>query len=122
MKKAVNILVREYRCSAAQEYSFFTLRSHICQLLIGHIFTWAMLQQKFAIFVNMQAVRFCHLNHCVDYRTGICALYGIAEQPVFPAYCEWTNCILTEIVGKAVASVFQIGLTSSTATVMDSDR
>lgn len=87
---------------------FFTPRGQLCKLFIGHIFTWPMLQQKFKISVNVQAVCFCHLNHCVDYRTGIRSLYGIAEQPVLPAYCEWTDRILTEIVSKAASSVFQI--------------
>ena len=89
---------------------FFTPRRQFRQLFIGHIFTWPMLQQKFEIFVNIQAVCFCHLNHCVDCCTGIRSFYGTAEQPVLPAYCEWTDCILTEIIGKAAASVFQIGL------------
>ena len=89
---------------------FFTPRGQLCKLFIGHIFTWPMLQQKFKISVNVQAVCFCHLNHCVDYRTGIRSLYGIAEQPVLPAYCEWTDRILAEIIGKAAPPVFQIGL------------
>lgn len=47
---------------------------------------------------------FCHLNHCIDYRAGIRSVHGIAEQPVLPAYCEWTNRIFTEIVvrGKVI--------------------
>ena len=50
---------------------FFTSRSKFRKLFIDHIFTWPMLQQKFEIFVNIQVVCFCHLNHCVDYCTGI---------------------------------------------------
>ena len=38
------------------------------------------------------------------------SLYGTAEEPVLPAYCEWTNCILAEIIGKAAPPVFQISL------------
>ena len=89
---------------------FFTPRCQLCKLFIGHIFTWSVLQQKFKISIYIQPMCFCHLNHCVDYRTGIRSLYGIAEQPVLPAYCEWTDRILTEIVSKAASSVFQIGL------------
>ena len=65
---------------------------------------------KFKISVNIKSVCFCHLNHCVDYRTGIRSVNGTAEQPVLPPYCEWPDRILAEIVGKAAASVFQIGL------------
>ena len=49
-------------------------------------------------------------NHCVNDCTGIHTIYGIAEQPVLPAYCEWTDRILAEIIDKAAAPVFQIGL------------
>ena len=34
----------------------------------------------------------------------------VPVQPVFPVYCEWTECILAESVGKAAAAAFQIGL------------
>ena len=76
---------------------FFTPRCKFCQLFIRHIFTWPMLQQKFEISVNIQVVCFCHLNHCVDYRTGIRSVHGTAEQPVLPSYCKWTDCILAEL-------------------------
>ena len=89
---------------------FFTPRCQLCKLFIGHIFIWSVLHQKFEISVNSQIVCFCHLNHCVDYRTGIRSVNGIAEQPVLPSYCKWPDRILTKIVGKAAASIFQIGL------------
>ena len=53
---------------------------------------------------------FCHLNHCIDHCAGIRSVNRTAEQPVLASYCEWTNCILTEIIGKAAPPVFQIGL------------
>ena len=56
--------------------------------------------QKFETSVNIQVVRFCHLNYGLDYCAGIRSLYGTAEQPVFPACCEWADRILVEIVGK----------------------
>ena len=41
-------------------------------------------------------------------------LYGTTEHnsahSIIPSYCEWTDRILAEIVGKAAAPVFQIGL------------
>ena len=89
---------------------FFTPRCQLCKLFIGHIFTWPVLQQKFKISVNIQSMCFCHLNHCVDHCTGIRSVNGIAEQPVFTPYCEWTDRILAEIIGKAAPPVFQIGL------------
>ena len=69
-----------------------------------------MLQQKFEISVNIQAVCFCHINPCVDYRTGIRSVHGTTEQLVLPSYCKWTDCILAEIVGKAAVPILQIGL------------
>ena len=47
-----------------------------------------------------------NLNNCA----GILPVNGTAEQPVLPPHCEWTDRILAEIIGKAAAPVFQIGL------------
>ena len=89
---------------------FFTPRRQLCQLFIGHIFTWPVFQQKFKISINIQSVCFGHLNHCVNDCTGIRTIYGTAKQPVLTANCEWADRILTEIVSKTAASVLQIGL------------
>lgn len=89
---------------------FFIPRCQLCKLFIGHIFTRPVFQQKFKISINIQPMCFCHFNHCIDYRAGIRSVHRTAEQPVLPAHCEWTDCILAEIVGKAASSVFQIGL------------
>lgn len=89
---------------------FFAPRCQICQLFIGHIFTRSVLWQKFKISVNIRSMCFCHLYHCVNDCTGIRTIYGTAEQPVLTVYCEWTDCILAETIGKAAAPVFQIGL------------
>ena len=48
---------------------------------------------------------FCHLNHCVDHSAGIRCVNRTAEQPVLASYCEWTDCILTEIIGKTAPTV-----------------
>lgn len=67
---------------------------------IGHIFTWPVLQQKFMMSVNTESMCFCYFHYCVDHCAGIRSRGGTAEQPVLVSYCEWTNCILTEIIGK----------------------
>ena len=82
----------------------------LCELIIGHFFRWPMVQQKFQISVNIQAVRLCHLNHCINYSTGIGSGDRITEQPVLPADCKWTDRILTEIVREAAAAILQISL------------
>ena len=76
---------------------FFTPRRQLCQLFIGHIFTWPVFQQKFKISINIQSVCFGHLNHCVNDCTGIRTIYGTAKQPVLTANCEWADRILTEL-------------------------
>ena len=73
---------------------FFTPGCKLYELSIGHVFRWPMLQQKFQISVNVQAVRLCHLNHCIDYSTGIGSFYRITEQPVFPTDCKRTDRVL----------------------------
>lgn len=55
-------------------------------------------------------MRFDHLNHCVNYYTGIRSVYGTTEQPILTVNCEWAERIRTGIVGKTAASVLQIDL------------
>ena len=69
-----------------------------------------MIQQKFQVSVNVQAMRFCHLNHCINYSTSIGSFYRITEQPVLPADCKWTDRVLAEIVCEAAAAILQISL------------
>ena len=89
---------------------FFTPRCKLCELIIGHLFRWPMVQQKFQISVNIQVMRLCHLNHCINYSTGIGSFYRITEQPVLPADCKWTDRVLAEIVCEAAAAILQICL------------
>lgn len=70
----------------------------------------AMVQQKFQISVNIQVMRLCHLNHCINYSTGIGSRDRITEQPVLPTDCKWTDRVLAEIVCEAAATILQIGL------------
>ena len=55
-------------------------------------------------------MRLCHLNHCIDYSTGIGSFYRITEQPVLPADCKRTDRVLAEIVCEAAAAILQISL------------
>ena len=89
---------------------FFAPRCKLCGLSVCHLFRWPMLQKKFQISVNVQIMCFCYLNHGIYYSTGICSGNRITEQPVLPANCKWANRILTEIIRKAAAPIFQIGL------------
>ena len=89
---------------------FFTPGCKLCQLIISHLFRWTMLQQKFQISVNVQIVRLCHLNHCIDYSTGIGSVYTITEQPVLPADRKRTERVLTEIVCVAATAILLISL------------
>lgn len=50
-----------------------------------------------------------HLNHRINDCTGIGSIDRIAEQPVLSSYCKRSDCIFTQIVCKATASVFKIG-------------
>ena len=61
-----------------------------------------MLQQIFKISINIQSVFLS--SQPLDYYTSIRSFYGIAEKPVLPSYCDWTDCILTEIAvrGKVI--------------------
>ena len=88
---------------------FFTPRCKLCELIIGHLFRWTMIQQKFQIFVNVKVVRPCHFNHCIDYSTGIGSFYRITEQPVLPANCKRTDRVLAEIVCETTAAILQKG-------------
>ena len=54
--------------------------------------------------------RLCHLNHCINYSTGIGSRDRITEQPVLPTDCKWTDRVLAEIVCEAAATILQIGL------------
>lgn len=88
---------------------FFT-PGKLCELIIGHLFRWTMIQQNFQISVNIQVMRLCHLNHCIDYSTGIGSFYRITEQPVLPADRKRTDRVLAEIVCEAAAAILQISL------------
>ena len=50
-----------------------------------------------------------HLDHRINNGAGIGSIDRIAEQPVFSSYRKRADRIFTQIVCKAVASVFQIG-------------
>ena len=59
--------------------------------------------------VNIQVMRLCQLYHGIDNGTGVGSIHRITEQPVFPAYREWPDRILAEIIRKAAASILKIG-------------
>ena len=89
---------------------FFAPRCKLCELLVCHLFRWPMIRKKFQISVNVQIMCFCYLNHGIYYSTGICSRNRITEQPVLPSNCKWADRILAEIICKAAAPIFQIGL------------
>lgn len=52
---------------------------------------------------------FCHLDHRINYGTGLCAPWRITKQPVAASYREGANGVLAEIVGKTAPSILKIG-------------
>lgn len=79
-----------------------------CQGTVSHFCTWQTIQQVFQIFIDIQVMCPCHLNHNIYSCTGLSSFRGIAEQPVFPAHCKRTDRILGKIVGKTAPTIFQI--------------
>lgn len=55
-----------------------------------------------------------HFHHGIDHAAGVRTGSRIVEKPVLSANCKRTNLVFTEIVCKAAASIFQIGLSSIT--------
>ena len=60
------------------------------------------------IFIGIQIIRFCHLDHCIHNSTGGSSFRTGTEQPVLPADSEWPDCILAKIIGQTAMTVFQI--------------
>ena len=89
---------------------FFAPRCKFCEPIAGHLFGWPMFQKKFQISVNVQVMCFCYLNHGIYHSTDIGSGNRITEQPVLPSNCKWTDRILTEVICKAAAPIFKIGL------------
>ena len=62
---------------------------------------------------SAEAVSYTHLDvykrQCIHNSARGSSLRTGTEQPVLPANCEWSDCILGEIIGQTAMAVFQIG-------------
>lgn len=70
----------------ADSLYFVTPRSQSCKLLIRHIFIQAVFQKICQIFIYIQVISFCHLNHGVSQSTGSCT--HLSEQHWKASSCD----------------------------------